>query len=243
MSAPEVRGAPNGSETNVPGNASIQPDGAASVTDAATPGSVSANTELLMDPAISRAKFAREVNTFQQMSADHVRRGWWLLHAEFPNVLMAFTAPQLKPRAVVFGALINFDNYDLWAPSVRLVDPFTAKPLFAKEIPAALAFTRRVAVAAPPVEIPGIGMFPGYVEQPLLVTHGPDELPFLCIPGVREYHDHPAHTGDDWLLHRGGAEGTLHFLVEQLSRYGLEPIQQYQIGLSITGYARGEAPT
>ena len=80
------------------------------------------------------------------------------------------------------------------------------------------------------------------LEQALLISHGPDELPFLCLPGVREYHVHPAHTGDDWLLHRDRGEGTLYFLLEKLARYGLEPIQQFQFGLQIVGYLRGESP-
>lgn len=196
--------------------------------------------ELLVDPVISRTKFDREVAQLQSVSAECRRRGWWVLDAEFPNVLAAFVAPQLRPRPVLFGALLNFDNYDLWAPSVRIVDPFTAKPLLAKEIPPSLTFTRKVAVQIP-VEIPGMGSF-GYTEQPLLMAHGPDELPFFCIPGVREYHEHPAHTGDDWLLHRDRGEGSLYFLLEKLARYGLEPVQQYQMGLQIIGYARGEAP-
>lgn len=198
-------------------------------------------SELVVDPAVSRAKFARDVEQCRGLGAELRRRGWWILEAEFPNVLVGFVAPQLRPRPVMFGALINFDNYDLWAPSVRIVDPFTSKPLLSREIPPHLTFTRRVQ-AAGQVQIPGLGLVPGYAEQPLLITHGPDELPFLCLPGVREYHEHPAHTGDDWLLHRDRGEGTLYFLLEKLARYGLEPVQQYQFGLQIVGYARGEAP-
>lgn len=157
-------------------------------------------------------------------------------------MLAAFVAPQLRPRPVMFGAMLNFENYDLWAPSVRIVDPFTGKPLLSREIPPHLAFARR-ASSAGQVEIPGLGFVQAQgVEQPLLITHGPDELPFLCLPGVREYHNHPAHTGDDWLLHRDRGEGTLYFLLEKLGRYGLESIQQYQFGLQIVGFMRGEAP-
>ena len=201
-----------------------------------------APSELLVDPAVSRAKFDRDVDQCRRLGADLRRRGWWILEAEFPDVLVAFVAPQLRPRPVMFGALINFDNYDLWAPSVRIVDPFTAKPLLTREIPPHLAFTRRVQ-GAQQVQIPGLGFVQGIAsEQPLLITHGPDELPFLCFPGVREYHEHPAHTGDDWLLHRDRGEGTLYFLLEKLARYGLEPVQQFQFGLQIVGFLRGEAP-
>lgn len=200
-----------------------------------------ASKEILVDPAVSRAKFDRELEAVKLIASDCRRRGWWVLDAEFPNVLIAFAAPQLRPRAVVFGALLNFDNYDLWAPSVRIVDPFTSKPLLAREMPPTLTFARRVPGPAP-VEIPGVGFMSAHTDQPLLLNHGADQLPFFCIPGVREYHEHPAHSGDDWLLHRARGEGTLYFLVEKLGRYGVEAIQQYQFGLQIVGYLRGETP-
>ncbi len=200
--------------------------------------------EILVDPAISRAKFDHEVSVYQQNRADWVRRGWWLLDATFPDVLVAFVAPQLRPRAVIFGARINFDNYDLWAPSVRLVDPFTGASYRVRDLPPALKFVRRVAVQ-PPIQMdlpPGFAAPMLVTEQPLLQFHGPDDIPFLCFPGVREYHAHPAHTADDWLLHRDRGEGTLYFLLEKLARYGLEPINSFQFGLQIVGFARGEAP-
>lgn len=195
----------------------------------------------LVDPNISRLKFNREVAACRAIEADYRRRGWWILSAEFPNVVVAFVAPQLRPAAVIFGARINFENYDLWAPSVRLVDPFTGVPLRHREVPPTLYMTRRTVGV---VNIPGVGQMEQLIDGPLLQAHGPDELPFFCIPGVREYHEHPAHTGDDWLLHRGQGEGTLHFLMEKLARYGLEPIQRYQLGLHIAGVALNpEVPT
>jgi hypothetical protein len=67
----------------------------------------------------------------------------------------------------------------------------------------------------------------------------PDEIPFLCIPGVREYHQHPAHTGNSWLLHRGTGEGTLFFIVDQLWKYGVQGVASYncQLAISINGFA------
>jgi hypothetical protein len=59
----------------------------------------------------------------------------------------------------------------------------------------------------------------------MIQAHGPDEVPFLCLPGVRQYHDNPAHTGDSWLLHRRSGEGSLHFLVEQIWKYGVNPVE------------------
>jgi hypothetical protein len=74
------------------------------------------------------------------------------------------------------------------------------------------------------------------------VAHGPDEVPFVCLPGIREYHAHPAHSGDSWLLHRGQVEGTLNFILDVLHRYGAAPIRGFQIGMQITDFMRQEAP-
>lgn len=153
-------------------------------------------------------------------------------------MLVAFVAPQLRPASVLFGVLIDFTNYDLWAPSVRFVDPFTRRKYLSREIPPSLILQRRVTQQ---VE----GAPPGFVmdqQVPLVMSNGPDLEPFFCIPGVREYHEHPAHTGDSWLLHRGNGEGTLYFLLETIAKYGVEPIRGYQLGLQISGFVRGDPP-
>jgi hypothetical protein len=215
------------------------PQPVSTTTDPEAPAHV--GSEALVDPAVSRAKFERELASYRAIAADRRRLGWWMLSAEFPEVLVAFVAPQLRPAGVVFGALLDFTNYDLWAPSVKLVNPFTGVPYRAKELPPALTFMRRVPLPQP-VQIPGIGSMETFTEQPLLIAHGQEEVPFFCIPGVREYHDHPAHTGDDWLLHRGQGEGTLFFLLEKLYHYGVAPLKGYQFGLQITGFLRPESP-
>ena len=190
-----------------------------------------------MDPAISRIKFDREIATFRSIAAERRAQGWWLFEASYPEVLFAFVAPQLRPAPVLFGVLLDFTNYDLWAPSVRFVDPFTKRPYLAREIPPSLILQRKIILPVPGME--GINQ-EGF--QPLLLSHSPDMEPFLCLPGVREYHDHPAHTGDSWLLHRDSGEGTLHFLLETIAKYGVEPLRGYQFGLNIVGYVRGDAP-
>ena len=62
-------------------------------------------------------------------------------------------------------------------------------------------------------------------------SHLPEDLPFLCIPGVKEYHDHPGHSGDPWELHRPAGEGRLVRLLEVISKYGLEPVQGFHVNL------------
>lgn len=205
-----------------------------------------AETQLLVDPAVSRTKFEREVAEYRKLEDDHIRRGWWMLRAEYPDVFVVFANSALKPPAVVFGALLDFTNYDLWPPSVKLVDPFTREPYKAKELPTILK--RRTVHQVPPevaamVQQQG-GEPPEFVqEDPLMQWYSPDDEPFLCLPGVREYHEHPAHSGDSWLLHRDRGEGTLYFILEKLYRYGVQPIKNYNIQMvPVIRFGQQEAP-
>ena len=60
-------------------------------------------------------------------------------------------------------------------------------------------------------------------------AYGADDVPFLCIAGVREYHEHPAHSGDHWLSHRTSGAGCLVRLVQVISKYGLETIDGFEV--------------
>lgn len=205
-----------------------------------------ADTELLVDPMVSRAKFERELAEYRKLEDDYVRRGWWMLRAEYPEVFIVFANSALKPPAVIFGALLNFTNYDLWAPSVKLVDPFTREPYKAKELP---TFLKRRTVQQAPPEFVAMMQQQGAEapelirEDPLMQWHSPDEVPFLCLPGIREYHEHPAHSGDSWLLHRDRGEGKLYFILEKLYKYGVQPITTYNIQMRpVIGFGQQEAP-
>jgi hypothetical protein len=197
--------------------------------------------ELLVDPAVSREKFEREIALYRQLEDEHFRHGRWILKAEFPEVFVVFAVPQVKPPSILFGAIIDFTNYDLWPPSVRFVDPFTKIAYKGRELPNRLS--RMVPIATPP-EAAALGLVAQPQEQFLLQFHDPEDVPFLCLAGVREYHDHPGHTGDDWFLHRGKGEGTLYFLLNTIYRYGVAPMNGYsmEMRLAITGYTRREIP-
>lgn len=168
-----------------------------------------------INPVISREKFQHEVAQFIGLTDSYRRRGIVLLKSDFPEIVISFSAVKLKPAVHCFAVLLNFENYDIEPISVRFVDPFTFEllptpptPLFRKNIKA-----------------------DGSVDQPLALTQQDNTgLPFVCIPGIREYHNHPAHSGDAWLLHRNvGGEGTLGFIVEALYRYGILAIESFQV--------------
>lgn len=186
-----------------------------------------------VDEAVSRAKFEREVSQFREQEAAHRRRGCFLLGAMFPEVFVAFAAPRLKPAALVGAVVIDFTNYDLQPPSVTFVDPFTREPLRSADM--TMKMVRRPVVQGMPPEMFESLLASGQIQPAFMVqAHGPDERPFLCLPGVREYHEHPAHTGDSWLLHRASGSGSLHFLVEQILTYGVNPVDQWRVELRPT---------
>ena len=199
-----------------------------------------------VDPQVSRTKFEREIAEYRELERDYRLRGWLLVRADFPSVLVVLAAPQLKPPAIITAVSFDYTNYDMQPPSVRLVDPFTAEPYKAKDLPTHLK--RSVETAGAP--IPGLQLPLGaqarfVAQQPLMQWYGPDETPFLCLAGVREYHDHPGHSGDAWELHRRSGAGRLVRLLETIAKYGVQPISDYQISLEphIKGFVQREVPS
>ena len=178
------------------------------------------------DPAVSRKKFEREISEYRTLGDQYRERGWLLVHAEFPRVLVVLAAPKLSPAAIVMGVAFDYTNYDAAAPSVRIVNPFTSAPYKFKDIPTQLNRGIQQEIALP-------GMPPGkmLVPQPYMQAHQPDDIPFLCLAGVREYHEHPAHSGDVWELHRTSGAGRLVRLLEIIHRYGIEPLIGFGVQL------------
>jgi hypothetical protein len=181
-----------------------------------------------VDPSVSAEKFDREIDDFLSIRSQYEQRGWFLVEASFPKVFLIATAANLHPPAVVFGVSFDFANYDARPPSVRIVDPFTRRPLVGKELPTTL----NRAVPADAVEIPGLpGQLQMVAAQPLMQFHDPEDIPFLCLAGVKEYHDHPGHSGDAWELHRSSGAGRLGRLVDVIHTYGVQPIRGFGVNL------------
>jgi hypothetical protein len=101
-----------------------------------------------------------------------------------PNSVPAVIIPSLAARA--FMARFDLSDYDLLAPSLQFHDPWTHQLLPYETIFRAMEYEKQRG--------PHIVLLP---DHP--VTH----KPFLCVRGVREYHSHPQHSGDDWFLYRG----------------------------------------
>lgn len=197
------------------------------------------------DPEVSRAKFDGEIADFRALAEEYGARGWFLARAEFPHALALLAAPQLTPPPLVTGVLFDYTDYDLRPPSVQLVNPFSLRPWQMQELPTALR--RRIpGGSAIPFNLP---LPPGMVmpqvrQEQTLVQSYPDGIPFLCIAGVREYHDHPAHSGDAWELHKPSGAGRLARILEVIDTYGLRPLTGYRVNLQpqVAGFTQGDPP-
>lgn len=172
------------------------------------------------DPAVTRKKFDAEITRFNNVSEFNRQRGIIVHRIEFPNIVLSFLAHRLRPVVIAFTVKINFTNYDVEAPSVQFIDPITERQVTVEDLPN--EFPRAVVV---PIYLPN-GQT-ARVKQPgqnLIASHLPLRIPFLCLPGIREYHEHTFHSNNPWFAHRGKGEGTLGFIVDQLYTYGSNPL-------------------
>ena len=171
----------------------------------------------VVDPAVSEAKFKQETTQFLESMRINRKRGIIVLDCAFPDIKLAFCAPQIIPSPIVFAVNINYTNYDLEPLSVKFINPFTFKLITILEL--RHEFKRRVASNS------------GQIQR--LALPLPDGTPFICLPGIREYHQHPDHSNDPWLTHRDkGQEGTLGFIVEKLHQYGITALNSYHLTIS-----------
>ena len=156
----------------------------------------------VVDPEVTRLKFERELELWRENEETYRRRGWILLDHRELDVDIGFLGrlplgPQPMP-AMSACVRVDFTDYDLSPPSVEFINPFTGE------------------YVPPPVQ--------GLVDSEegprnLVVQSHPDtNRPFFCVPGIRQYHEHPQHSGDSWLLHRHTGEGSLATICDRIWR-------------------------
>jgi hypothetical protein len=143
-----------------------------------------------VDPAVSRRKFDRELELIRTQAAGFVEAAAWkLIDTTYPILAVAFTHPRSK-RCVGFRFLC--DDWDELPPSLSLFDLETGEEL-------------------PWEKWPQQGWSVG---NPHPVT----KKPFLCLPGIREYHIHSSHLSDRWDNLRGRDSYLLRYLVHRVQQ-------------------------
>ncbi len=168
------------------------------------------------DLTVSRKKFNREIAEFRSLGEQYRQRGWFLTHAKYPHAMVILATPKVKPSMILTGVSFDYTNYDAMPPSVRLVNPFTGEAFKNSELPTQLMRALPEQHIAEQIMV--------QPQQPYMQAYGPNDIPFLCVAGVREYHEHPGHSGDLWDMHRPSGAGRLVRIIEIISKYGLETI-------------------
>lgn len=156
----------------------------------------------VVDPEVTRLKLERELELWRENEQTYRKRGWILLGRRELAVDIGFLGRLpvggLQVPAMTACVRIAFTDFDLVPPSVEFIDPFTGE------------------YASPPVQA-----LVDTDEGPrdLVVHSHPDtNRPFFCVPGIRQYHEHPQHSGDSWLLHRSSGEGSLATICDRIWR-------------------------
>lgn len=157
----------------------------------------------LVHPDVSRLKLERELAQWDAQAHIYRQRGWLLLEREdlAVEVAMHVAIPVRKTRLHVCAVCVRIDfaNYDLWPPSLTFIDFVTRQPA---PPPVAHAFLRG-----------------DYGSQNVLIDEHPlTRRPFFCVVGTREFHSHPQHSGDLWLVRRTSGHGSLATICERLWR-------------------------
>ena len=158
---------------------------------------------VLVDPEVTRRKFRAELELWK-IHGQLQGRGWLILHEDCEKafVELALVTPVTtggvvgKLNVVLCAFRLTYDNYDLWPPSLTFIDILTRGP----GRPSVRAFL----------------LTPDGPRDVLVEGHPDTQLPFICLPGIREYHSHPEHTGDDWHLHRPTKEGSISVICERI---------------------------
>jgi Predicted metal binding domain len=147
-----------------------------------------------MDPAVSQKKFDRETELLGGDASSIVHSaGWELAVATYPVLAVIFTHPHSRRRV---GFRFVCDGWDDQAPSLTLFDPESKADLTWDKWPQG-----------------------GWsVGNP----HPTTGKPFLCLPGIHEYHTHSSHINDSWENYKAKGSYTLGFILHRVwQRFGV----------------------
>jgi hypothetical protein len=167
------------------------------------------------DPQVSKRKFEEQISKFKNVEVNYRERGILCSKLSYPDAYFIFAIPKLNPYPIAFAVRINFSNYDVEPPSVSFINPFTEQLLKREQIPIMFIQLNQTNPLQPQDLLQGMG----------------EIAPFFCIPGIKEYHDHPAHSGDSWFLYRTRGEGELLFILDQLYNHSIPMSKGFQVNV------------
>lgn len=176
----------------------------------------SKNVIQFVDVDVTKKKFEKEIQEFKKLEDEYRKRGVICLKIDGFSINLLFAIQHFKPQPIAFAVKIDYTNWDCEPPSIKVIDSFTGETLKKKDIMIEFIQLNNEKKSL----------------QPILVG---DEIPFFCIPGVREYHQHPYHSGDSWMLHRTRGEGKLCDLIEKLIKHSISIAGGYYINLNGQG--------
>ena len=143
-----------------------------------------------MERVVSLKKFDTAVQLSRADAALYVAgKGWDVGAAVYPTLSVVFRHPR-SCRAVEFR--FNCDNWDELPPSLTLHDPEDGRELPWEEWPKEV--------------------------WSVLNSHPSTGKPFLCLPGIREYHTHSSHLGDMWERYRPLSSYSLLGIVDRVQQ-------------------------
>lgn len=175
-----------------------------------------------VDPEVTKLKFEKELQEFNALENEYRKKGVICFHVTSLSVSLIFAVPHLKPQPIAFAVNIDYTNWDVEPPSIQFIDPFTNKLLPREEIRIKFFQVRNKN---------NVRVVNGRIQEQDLLQ--PGNPPFFCIPGVKEYHNHAAHSGDSWMLHRTKGEGKLCVLIDQLYNHSIAQSSNYVMSVNI----------
>lgn len=177
-----------------------------------------------VDQNVTHVKFRHEVQEFENQRDDYRKKGVIFIEKKAFTISFLFAIPHIRPQAIPFGIQLDYRNWDVEPPSLKFIDPFNGNPLKKEEIP--IEF-----IQARDPRNPFI--INGRIQELDLLQGNQHYPPFLCIPGIKEYHDHFAHSGDSWMAHRTRGEGKLITLLEQIWKHSVAQAGGYNVEANI----------
>ena len=153
---------------------------------------------MLVDPTISSAKLDRQLDDWENNAELYRERGWILLDRDGLHVDVAFTArlpigPVANLVAIPLAIRFCFENFDIWAPSVRVIDPSPANRSTCREsVPSTSApcSGRRAAGSLrqrPPRDRARLPLQARHARVPLPLRALRRRLAALPRPGLRQH--------------------------------------------------------